>query len=115
MGDLAAVAVVTLLLVAPLLVLNAMDRRQERALALRACIGHALRSKFGGEPLLGVEVRAPMPWRAGRVILWAPRGMERLLAAAWSTVASRVPAGYEIVVPAAGPAARPLRERAAAA
>ena len=115
MESIVSVGVVFSLVLGPLLVRRWLDGRQASALALRACIGHALRVKFHGEPLLSLEVRPPMPWRAGRVILSAPRGMERLLAAAWSTVAGRVPEGYLIVVPAPGRASRPLRQQPAAA
>jgi hypothetical protein len=115
MGPLVSAVLIGSLVLAPLVWRRWLDRQEERALALRACIGQGLRLRFGGEPLLAVEVHAPMPWRVGRVVLRAPRDMERLLAAAWSTVASRVPEGYEIVVPAPCRAARPLRQHTAAA
>ena len=115
MEQLVGVGLMFALVLAPLVVRRWMDARQNTALALRACIGQALRVKFGGEPLLSLDVRAPLPWRAGRVVVSAPRGMERLVAAAWSTVASRVPEGYEIVVPAPSRAPQPLRQHTAVA
>lgn len=74
------------------------DRREGRALALRADIQHAVRRALKGDSLVSVEVTPTTPWRAGRVLLSAPADWAWLLAPLLNTVLGRVPPGYEVVV-----------------
>lgn len=74
------------------------DRREARALALRADIQHAVNRVLKGESLVSVEVTPKTPWRAGRVLLSAPADWAWLLAPLLDTVLGRVPPGYEVVV-----------------
>jgi len=74
------------------------DRREARALSLRADILHALRRALKGDSLVSVEVRPKTPWRAGRVLLSAPADWAWLLAPLLDTVLGQVPPGYEVVV-----------------
>jgi len=57
------------------------DHSQARALAVRAEILWALTRAFRGESLLSV-----------------PSGWEWLIEAAWNTIITNVPSGYEVVV-----------------
>jgi hypothetical protein len=60
-----------------------------------------VRRTLGGESLLAIEVEPPAPWRRGRVILTAPRRWEWLVETVVAPVLARIPAGYDLVVPAA--------------
>ena len=89
---------VGLLIFGPLAWRNFLDRRNEQALAVRARIHARLRRLFRGEPLMAIDVRPIMPWRAGRVVLSAPAGWEFLVEQSWDTLLAEVPADHEIVV-----------------
>jgi len=103
-------AVLALLFVAaltavPLGVLAVRDRRYQAAEIIAADIRAAVRHRLRGESLLSVEVTPATRTRRGRVVLSTPSGYECLTEAVWSTVAKRVPPGYELVVPRPSPAA----------
>jgi len=103
-------AIVALLLIAaliavPLWVSTVRDRRRESAEAILADIRSAVRRRLRGESLLSVQVTAATLTRAGRVVLSTPTGYEYLTKAVWSTVATRVPPGYELVVTRPSPVA----------
>lgn len=101
-----SVAFLTLLVLAPLAWCAWRDRRQERALALRARIHTALRHAFKGESLLSVQIVPPALWHRGQVRLYAPAGWEWLIETAWPFVIKGLPEDYEVVVrPPAQPAA----------
>src|SRR5712691_9259762 len=67
------------------------DRREARALALRADIQHAVRRALKGDSLVSVEVTPKTPWHAGRVLLCAPADWAWLLAPLLDTVLGQVP------------------------
>jgi hypothetical protein len=92
----------------PLLWRVRQDRREARALAVRADASSALFRAFGGESYVAVHVQAPTLWRPGRVVLTAPSDWQWLLAPAWNAVVEQVPAAYELVVKPAAPAPLPL-------
>ena len=97
----AAIVALTLLvalLFGPLGWLAWRDRRQARALAVRAEIVWALRRAFRGESLLSVRVIPATLWRPGRVHLSVPSGWEWLIEEAWNTIITKVPNDYELVV-----------------
>jgi hypothetical protein len=80
--------------------LNWRDRLRARALMLEASINATVSRQLKGESLVSVEVLLGAPWRAGRVILSAPRGgpvVESVLA----PVLRIIPEDYELVVRAA--------------
>jgi len=96
-------AVLALLFVAaltavPLGVLAVRDRRYQAAEIIAADIRAAVRRRLHGESLLSVQVTPATFRRPGRVVLSTPSGYEYLTEAVWSTVASRLPSGYELVV-----------------
>ena len=74
------------------------DRRESRALAVRAEILWALRRAFRGESLLSVQVIPATLWRPGRVLLWVPSGWEWMIEVACKTLITTVPSDYELVV-----------------
>ena len=97
-GLLMFVAVIGLLVIAPLALRSWQERMQDRGLAIRADIDAALRRRLHGESLLGVHVVPEAPWRAGRVELSMPSQWEPVLAQVSPTVFARVPSGYDLVV-----------------
>lgn len=78
------------------------DRRETRALAVRATVDAALRRALHGESLVAIDVKAPTAWRSGRVILSVPAAWDWLVREAWTSVIEHVPANYEVVVRCAG-------------
>jgi hypothetical protein len=107
MGAMLAALVIVAMLVGPLAVRVAFDRRAERAAALVAELRGAIRRRLGGDSMVSVHVE-PRGWRsAGRVLLIAPSGYGDLIEAVWPAVAGRIPMGYELVVRGARP--RPTR------
>jgi hypothetical protein len=97
-------------LLGPLLLRIVMERREDRALRVRAVVHAAAVDALGGESLLAVHVRPPSLWRPGRVSLSTPADWECLIERAWPRVVALVPADYELVVKEAhraGPLAHP--------
>ena len=95
------------LVLGPLLWRAHEDRRQARALAIRADLHATLFRALGGDSLVAVEVEPPALGRAGRVVLSAPADWAWLLEPAWASVAAHVPSGYEIVVRPSAPMRAP--------
>jgi hypothetical protein len=83
------------------------DRREERALGIRADVAPAIRRALGGESLVSTHVEGPRALRSGRVILSVPGGWEWLIQEAWPRVVAHVPRDYELVVRVGAPAAVP--------
>jgi len=107
MGTVMAGLLVFAVFVGPLIARLVFDRRLDRANIVAADVRAAVRRRLGGDSMVSVHVDAAGVWSRGRVLLVAPSGYHDLIAKVWSTVALRVPAGYELVVRA--PAApRPL-------
>ena len=100
-----ALLFIAALTLGPLVVMAARDRRRESAEIVGADIRAAVRRRLHGESLLSVQVAPATLRRPGRVVLSTPSGYECLTEAVWSTVAKRVPPGYELVVPRPSPAA----------
>ena len=87
------------------------DRREERALAVRASVEAAVRQALHGESLVAIEVKAPTALRGGRVILSVPADWDWLVREAWTSVIGQVPRDYELVVRGGGrPSPAPTRE-----
>ena len=101
---------VGLLTLGPLAWRNFLDRRNEQALIVHARIHARLRRLFRGEPLMAIDVRPAMPWRAGRVVLSTPAGWEFQVEQAWDALLAEVPTDHELVIK---PARRAERRRAA--
>ena len=101
------------LAVGPLLWRLWRDRREERALAVRAAVEAAMRYALRGESLVAIEVKAPMAYRSGRVILSVPAPWEWLIRQAWPSVIGHVPPDYELVVRTTGRALTPAATSAA--
>jgi hypothetical protein len=96
-------AVLALLFIAaltlgPLAVMVARDRRYQSAEIVGADIRAAVRRRLRGESLLSVQVTPATFRRPGRVVLSTPSGYEYLTETVWSTVVTRMPPGYELVV-----------------
>jgi len=107
-----ALLFIAALIAGPLGVLAVRDRRRESAEAVLADIRAAVRRRLRGESLLSVQVvPATLTW-PGRVVLSTPTGYEYLTRAVWTTVARRVPAGYELVVTRPSPVASEQSDRA---
>jgi len=104
------VILMTFLVAGPLALRAWYERRQSRALVIRADIDAAVRHQLHGDSLLGVQVVAEAPWRAGRVEMSVPYGWDPVLAEVSGPVLERVPDGYELVVQHFG--TRPLRAAA---
>jgi hypothetical protein len=86
------------LVVAPLAWRVWQDRREERALAVRATAHAAMVRALGGESFVAVNVQPGAPWRAGRIELSAPSDWRFLLEPAWSAVMRQVPGDWELIV-----------------
>lgn len=78
-----------------------MDRRQSRAMLLRADITATVNRRLGGESMVSVRVIPAAPWRKGRVMLSAPHGYESLIDDVSAPVLRKVPEDYELVLKAA--------------
>jgi hypothetical protein len=98
MGDWIALAVLALAVLAPLGWGAWKDRREERALAVRADIQSAVDRTLHGQSMIAIWVTAGSLGRAGRVEVSVPSGWEPLLAEVWPAVLARVPRGYELVI-----------------
>src|SRR5438876_997365 len=107
-----ALLFIAALIAGPLGVLAVRDRRRESAEAVLADIRAAVRRRLRGESLLSVQVVPATLTRPGRVVLSTPTGYEYLTKAVWTTVAGRVPAGYELVVTRPSPVAPEQSDRA---
>ena len=100
MGAILGGLLVLVLFIGPLVARLVFDRRFERANAIAADLRAAVRRRLGGESMVSVEVRAAGFWTPGRVVLSASSAYLGLIEKVWPAVARRVPAGYELVVPA---------------
>jgi len=97
-GAMIVLALLGVLVLAPLAFGVWKDRSSERGLALAAGIQAAVNRVLGGESFLSVEVQPATFWRAGRIKLWVPTGYEWLIERAWNPILNRVPCNYELVV-----------------
>jgi hypothetical protein len=102
--------VLAILVVGPLALRAWHERMRERGLAIRADIDAVMRHELHGDSLLGVQVVAETPWRAGRVEVSVPEGWDPVLVGVSEPVLAHLPAGYELVVQ--HPGAARLREAA---
>lgn len=93
-----ALALIGVLVLAPLGRRVRRDKSEGRALAVRAEIQAAVNRALKGESFLSVRVTPATPWRVGRVLLSTPTGCDSLIEAVWDSVLRRVPSGYEVVV-----------------
>ena len=84
--------------VGPLLWRLGRDRRESRALSIRAYVQSLVDRKLGGESFVSVQVIARGVWSRGRVIVSVPSGWEALVEEVWPVLMARVPRGYELVV-----------------
>jgi len=87
-----------LLVVGPLLWRVQGDRREARALGIRAYIQSLVDRKLGGESFVSVQVTPRGLWSRGQVVVAVPGGWEDLLEPVWPVLLARVPRGYELVV-----------------
>ncbi|HEY7647858.1 MAG TPA: hypothetical protein VID04_02545 [Methylomirabilota bacterium] len=101
-GSFVALAVIALVVLAPLVWSVVRDRRAERALGLQAEIQHAIDRRLGGASYVAVHTEAPSLWHGGRVVLDAPRMAESLVDEVAPTALGLTPDGYELVI-ALGP------------
>lgn len=74
------------------------DRKRAEAEQVGAAIRWAVNRRLRGESFLSVQVTPRTLWHAGRVILSAPSGCERLVEEVWSALVEHLPASYEFVV-----------------
>ena len=93
-----AVLLVGVLLLGPLLWRVRMDRKLERAMAVRAYAHAAVSKALGGESMVAVSAAPPTFGRAGRIVLSAPSDWRYLLETASNAVVAKLPADYELVV-----------------
>ncbi len=98
MADWIALTVVALVVLAPLGWGVWKDRREERALAVRADIQAAVDHTLGGQSVVSVWVTAGSIGRVGRVEVSVPSGWEPLLTEVWPAVLAHMPRGYELVI-----------------
>ena len=98
MSAILGAAFVGALVLAPLAWRVWQDRRDERALAVRASIHAAVVRALGGESFVAVNVRPAAPWRPARIELSAPSDWRFLLEPAWSAVMARMPGDWELIV-----------------
>lgn len=107
--ELIAFALISSLVVIPLLWRVRQDRRTETALKLQARLQSRANQRLGGETFLVVTVDPGMTGR-GRVVLSAPARWQSLVDEVWTDMRAATPAGYELVVPGEElPAPRPVR------
>jgi hypothetical protein len=107
LGVVVPILLVGALVLGPLVWRLWRDRREERALAVRAAVEAAMRRALRGESLVALDVKAPMAFRSGRVILSVPAPWEWLIRQAWTSVIENVPPDYELVVRTTGRALTP--------
>jgi hypothetical protein len=106
-----SIALLVLLVAAPLIWRIRADRRRDSADVLRADIRSAINRRLHGESLLAVEVVPKTLWHPGRIVLRTPAGYEDLTDAVWRDVARRMPFDYDLVVKP-GHAEEPLKRAA---
>jgi hypothetical protein len=106
-----SIALLVLLVAAPLIWRIRADRRRDSADVLRADIRSAINRRLHGESLLAVEVVPKTLWHPGRIVLRTPAGYEDLTDAVWRDVARRMPFDYDLVV-RPGHAEEPLKRAA---
>jgi hypothetical protein len=107
LGVVVPILLVGALVLGPLVWRLWRDRREERALGVRAAVEAAIRRALRGESLVAIEVRAPMAFRSGRVILSVPAAWDWLIRQAWTSLIEHVPPDYELVVRTTGRALTP--------
>ncbi len=93
-----ALVVFFVVVMGPVAVRQLLDRREERALALRAYMGSIVNHALGGESFVSVQVTPRWPWRPGRILVSIPGGWEWLLESVWPVLLARTPAGYDLVI-----------------
>ena len=98
LAGLFGVLFVGILLLGPLLWRVRIDRKLERALAVRAYAHATVVKALGGESVVSVNVAPPTFGRAGRIELTAPVDWRFLLEKASNAVVAKLPADYELVV-----------------
>jgi hypothetical protein len=99
MIEIAMASVIGLVLVVgPLLWRVSRDRREARALSIRAYVQSLVDRKLGGESFVSVQVTPRGLWGAGQVVVAVPGGWEWLLEEVWPVLLARTPRGYELVV-----------------
>ena len=110
----ATLVVVVGLVVVPLWLRSVADRREARALAVRADVHRAAVRALGGESFLAVRVQAPGLFRRGQVVLNAPADWGWLIETAWPAIIRHVPRRWDLVVRLDAPArvAAPLKRAA---
>ncbi|MGH7353411.1 MAG: hypothetical protein ACRELS_02400 [Candidatus Rokuibacteriota bacterium] len=86
------------LVVGPLTWRALTDRRQARALAVRADVHRAVTRALGGESFVTVEAKAPGLTSRGRVVIGAPADWKWLIEAAWPAIIRQVPRRWDLVV-----------------
>jgi hypothetical protein len=86
------------LVVGPLLWRVERDRRESRALGVRAYVQSLVDRTLGGESFVSVQVIDGGFWRPGQVVVSVPGGWEQLVEEVWPVLLARVPRGYELVV-----------------
>ncbi|MGH7384421.1 MAG: hypothetical protein ACREKG_04505 [Candidatus Rokuibacteriota bacterium] len=86
------------LVVGPLLWRVQRDRRESRALSIRAYVQSLVDRKLGGESFVVVHVTPRGLWKPGQVVVAVPSGWEWLVEEVWPVLMARVPRGYELVV-----------------
>jgi hypothetical protein len=106
-----SIALLVLLVAAPLIWRIRADRRRDSADVLRADLRSAINRRLHGESLLAVEVVPKTLWHPGRIVLRTPAGYEDLTDAVWRDVARRMPFDYDLVVKP-GHAEEPLKRAA---
>jgi hypothetical protein len=106
-----SIALLVLLVAAPLIWRIRADRRRDSADVLRADLRSAINRRLHGESLLAVEVVPKTLWHPGRIVLRTPAGYEDLTEAVWRDVARRMPFDYDLVVKP-GHAEEPLKRAA---
>ncbi|MGH7415206.1 MAG: hypothetical protein ACREKJ_13495 [Candidatus Rokuibacteriota bacterium] len=97
------------LVVGPLLWRVQRDRRESRALSVRAYVQSLVDRKLGGESFVMVQVTPGGLWKPGQVVVAVPGGWEWLVEEVWPVLMARVPRGYELVVRRGEPVPTPAR------
>jgi hypothetical protein len=111
MIEIAVAAMVGLVLVVgPLLWRVSRDRREARALSIRAYVQSLVDRKLGGESFVSVQVTPRGLWGAGQVVVAVPGGWEWLLEEVWPVLLARTPRGYELVIRRGESATAPPRQ-----
>jgi len=98
------------LVVGPLLWRVSRDRRESRALSIRAYVQSLVDRKLGGESFVSVQVTPRGLWSVGQVVVAVPGGWEWLLEEVWPVLMARTPRGYELVVRRGEAARAPQRQ-----